>query len=335
MPCSRSWPPRAGGGILVLTQGAAAELAVAVAAGLDRVEAAALLCCEPLDERALVTTLSGRKAVVVLERVDSPLDRDPPLLHELRSALARALETGRFHNDPDSPSLALSELPRLHSALYGLGSGTLRPQDLSALCGEVQLGGRQRTILGVDFGTSLSPYPRRQALLDTLHREYPEALASGLRADRDLEAGLAEANSVAILRREEPLLEGMAARVVALLHAANGGSVRSGRAWERLGEEQIELVTQAAERLFAPAPRAQLLVAADPAVLGPAALRHLAEGGAVLVRTALPPDQAAAHLPGETRRRMASLGAPPCGRPTSASPRPCSARWPRCWSARA
>ena len=42
--------------------------------------------------------LKGRKGVAVLERVDQPLAEDLPLIREIRAALGRCMENGRFAN---------------------------------------------------------------------------------------------------------------------------------------------------------------------------------------------------------------------------------------------
>ena len=232
---------RTGAPVLVLAQGFAAGTAQVVTESTRQVEFAALLCCEPIDERAIVATLSGRKAVIVLERVASPPDRDPPLLREIRAILARAAESARAPRDGRPPHAAPKALPSLHTALYGLGGDTLRPQDLAAFAREVGQGGRPRVLLGVDFGTATSHYPRRQALFDELHRDYPDALDTGLRTDEIFQGGPGDAHTLAVLNRGEPVVEGLAARAAALIHAAYGGSLRSGTirdAWARNGSSR-------------------------------------------------------------------------------------------------
>jgi len=52
----------------------------------------------PFPGDVLGPILRGRKGVAVLERVDQPLAQDLPLAREVRAALGRSLENGRFSN---------------------------------------------------------------------------------------------------------------------------------------------------------------------------------------------------------------------------------------------
>src|SRR4029077_727330 len=52
----------------------------------------------PFPGDLLTNILRGRKGVAVLERVDQPLAEDRPLVREVRAALGRAMENGRFAN---------------------------------------------------------------------------------------------------------------------------------------------------------------------------------------------------------------------------------------------
>ena len=72
--------------------------------------------------------LLGKGAqVCVLERMVTPLAGDPPLLRELRAALDRALENGRFGEDvhPGYPALQENSRPRFISAIYGFTGFTI------------------------------------------------------------------------------------------------------------------------------------------------------------------------------------------------------------------
>ena len=89
----------------------------------------------PFPGDLLTNILRGRKGVTVLERVDQPLAADLPLVREIRAALGRAMENGRFANGhlpyPDHASYKKAEdLSPLYSGSYGLGSRDLQPEGL-------------------------------------------------------------------------------------------------------------------------------------------------------------------------------------------------------------
>ncbi|MFW6175518.1 MAG: 2-oxoacid:acceptor oxidoreductase family protein, partial [Acidobacteriota bacterium] len=118
----------------------------------------------PFPADLLAELLRGKKAAVVLERLDQPLAADPPLLREIRSALGRAVENGRVDGGkqahPGVPSLAPGEVPDLYSACFGMGSRDLQPADLVAAVENMMAGdggegdgarGRRHVYLGVEF----------------------------------------------------------------------------------------------------------------------------------------------------------------------------------------
>ena len=89
----------------------------------------------PFPGDVLGAILKGRKGVAVLERVDQPLAEDLPLIREVRAALGRCMENGRFANGTvpyaDYASYRKSEdIPPLYSGSYGLGSRDLQPEGL-------------------------------------------------------------------------------------------------------------------------------------------------------------------------------------------------------------
>jgi pyruvate-ferredoxin/flavodoxin oxidoreductase len=60
----------------------------------------------PFPSDLVASLLAGKKGVTVLERVDQPLAADPPLLREIRTAIARAWRTGGPPSGPrGTPSL--------------------------------------------------------------------------------------------------------------------------------------------------------------------------------------------------------------------------------------
>ena len=114
--------------LLLVAQGAAVETAQAVAEHLrkssrKKVGVLGVRSLRPFPGRALLAHLGPAKQVLVLERMDTPLAGDPPLLRELRAAIDRGLENSRFGSEthPGYPTMESQERPRLQSVVYGLG----------------------------------------------------------------------------------------------------------------------------------------------------------------------------------------------------------------------
>ncbi len=179
--------------LVLVAQGAVIETAEAVA---DQVRAAhkievgvlGVLSLRPFPGRRIAALLRSKKRVCVLERLDTPLAGDPPLLRELRAALDRARENARFGADthPGYPAMDGMHSPRLLSVAYGLGGLPLTGADLVGLCTGADSIKGSRIYLGVAFSQKFSAYPKRQVLLDRLHREYPEIAGLGLESTPNL-----------------------------------------------------------------------------------------------------------------------------------------------------
>jgi pyruvate-ferredoxin/flavodoxin oxidoreductase len=111
----------------------------------------------PFPDDLVAALLRGKRAALVLERVDQPLAGDPPLLREIRGSVLKGLENGRAGDapapHPGLPAIAADEAPRLHSACYGLGSRDIQPGDLIAAIKNMlpDRARRSRFYLGVDF----------------------------------------------------------------------------------------------------------------------------------------------------------------------------------------
>ena len=115
----------------------------------------------PFPADLAIAALAGRRAAVVLERVDQPLAVDGPLLRELRAAMAKGVENARASESGEEgrpahrglPACPADAVPDFYAACFGLGSRDLQPGDLVAAVENTLPGGRQRrqVYLGVDF----------------------------------------------------------------------------------------------------------------------------------------------------------------------------------------
>ena len=220
------------GSLVLVAQGAAIETAQAVADGLrgtHPVGVVGIHVPRPFPGAELARLLGQGRRVCVLERLDSPLDGDPPLLREIRAALGRAMDNGRHGvaAHPGYPALDSRQAPKLLSVIYGLGGSPLRAADLAELCR--QAGGieRPRVYLGMNFAPGVSPYPKRQVLLDRLRRAYPEIADLGITATQPA-PGLRPkgAIGIALHRISGQLGEGMLPEIAALFHHVLKGQVR-------------------------------------------------------------------------------------------------------------
>jgi pyruvate-ferredoxin/flavodoxin oxidoreductase len=124
--------------------------------------------------------LRGKKGVTVLERTDQPLAEDLPLMRELRATVTKCLENGAVaHEAAPYPGYAAyrsaSEMPRLYSGCYGLGSRDLQPEGLIAAVENMLPDGRHRKFfyLSIDFARDQSVSPKQEIYQQRLLDAYP------------------------------------------------------------------------------------------------------------------------------------------------------------------
>ena len=84
----------------------------------------------PFPEAAVVTALAGKKNAIILERTDEPMAGDNPMGRDIRTALNKALRTDSNPVSEGLPSITVSQMPRLFSGIYGLGSRDFRPEHI-------------------------------------------------------------------------------------------------------------------------------------------------------------------------------------------------------------
>src|ERR1700691_2558396 len=76
----------------------------------------------PFPEAAIVAALKGKKNVIILERTDEALSGDNPLGRDIRTALSKAIQYEGHPAQEGLPPISPSDLPRIYSGTYGLGS---------------------------------------------------------------------------------------------------------------------------------------------------------------------------------------------------------------------
>jgi pyruvate-ferredoxin/flavodoxin oxidoreductase len=307
--------------LVLVAQGAVLETVQAVAdrlreTGRIKVGVLGVRALRPFPGAEAARLLGKATRVCVLERMDAPLAGDPPLLRELRAALDRALENGRYGDDchPGYPCLKERQRPRFLSVIHGLGGLPLRGTDLQALCLEAQSIRRPRIYLGLNFAPDDSPYPKRQVLLDRLRRSYPDIADLGLQGsgpEPDLRPR--DSLTLAIHRPPGAAAAALATDAASLLQRQLGGGLRSrpGLAsdWGSIG---IDLLSVGPGQVLDPGDTPTLdlvLLLSDSALPGMQAHRGLGKNGVLLVRSVLPDDSLWAHLPPLTRDALRALSA--------------------------
>jgi len=303
--------------LLLIAQGAAAETACAVADHVRKVHklkvgVIGLHGLRPFPGSTLAGLLKGKRVVAVLERLDTPLAGDPPLLRELRGTIDRALENGRFAADchPGYPMMRENERPRLLSTIYGLGGLPLRAADLIELCKQMDEKSPAQRYLGLDFHHKDTRHPKRQVMLDALHRHYPNIAALGLRsnaASPDLQPQ--GTTGIAIHRLSGEAMAGLALEAGSFLHQLLGGQVRSRPAmsWERWGGIWCDRLLHAPAGLNDPGEEFATdiaLLTTDPAHPNLRPLDGLRQGGMLLLCGSEEDAEAWSTLPDKLRRSL-------------------------------
>ena len=201
----------AGAHTVLVTQGAAAALAMAVSDQLagrgERVGAIGVTHWRPLPAAALRDALSGIRRVLVIERTDTPLGDDPPLTRALRAVFGGS-DTG----------------PQIESVIWSPGGAPLDGADVAGLVRSTDAAAP--TYVGLRGRPETGNRPKRQALQDALFRAYPALDAVGSRATERLDIRPEGAITLAVCRPAGEAPE-LAARVAAVLMGAAGGQVRT------------------------------------------------------------------------------------------------------------
>jgi pyruvate-ferredoxin/flavodoxin oxidoreductase len=121
---------------------------------------------QPFPEAELVEALRGKRAVTVLERSDVTA-----LASLVTQALFKAVENAGGVRHPGIP--AIQTLPKMTTAIFGLGAHDLQPRHLVAAYENMDSGHSPFVYLGSQFFAK-NPPPRLAALQDRLKAAYPE-----------------------------------------------------------------------------------------------------------------------------------------------------------------
>ena len=133
----------------------------------------------PFPGELVARMLLGKKGVAVLERTDQPLAEDLPIMREVRAALTKCIENGTAAKGEalpyaDYPVYKQTDMPRLYSGCYGLGSRDLQPEALIGAIENMVPGGQHRKFfyLSVDFVREAAD-PKDEIRIQRLLDAYP------------------------------------------------------------------------------------------------------------------------------------------------------------------
>jgi len=221
---------------VILAQGSAIETARVAADFLReqrkiKVGVLGIHVLRPFPSAAIGAALKHREQVYVLERMASPLSGEPPLCREVRASLERS---------------NASKHPALAPVIFGVGGLPLRVADILELCAHAQPLPATPVYLGLSFDDPVVEQPKREVLLDTLRRAYPDTARLGIRAAPGTTA-LRKDNtlSIAIQRTTGDNNEVMLGTVGAMLQQLGEGRIRSRPAltWDRWSDTQVDWLT--------------------------------------------------------------------------------------------
>ncbi|MEJ2123576.1 MAG: 2-oxoacid:acceptor oxidoreductase family protein [Alphaproteobacteria bacterium] len=258
---------------------------------------------QPFPEAELVAALRGKKAVTVLERSDQTA-----LTSMVMQSLFKAYENTGGARHPGIP--AIEAMPRITTAIFGLGAHDLQPRHLVAAFKNMQNpNGAPLVYLGSQFFAK-TPSPRLAELQTKLKTAYPET---------ELMALETEANPV--------LLPDSAFRV--RFHSVGGyGTIATGKLLTDILAGVLDLKSKAAPKYgseksgaptnyyitLSPEPvkitnaeleDVEIVLSPDHKVFSHTnPLKGLAEGGTFILQSSLPPQEAWRELPSSARKTI-------------------------------
>jgi pyruvate-ferredoxin/flavodoxin oxidoreductase len=237
-----------GASTVLLAQGSAIETARLAADVLRekqkiKVGVLGIHALRPFPATAIAEALADCKQVFVLERMDSPLSSEPPLSREIRFAI----DQSKRHSNKQRPAIA--------TAIYGVGGLPLRVTDLVELAARKQTSPATPVYLGVAFDDTSAKQPKREAMLDTLRRAYPDVAQLGIRASEEISAPTQKnALTISIHRTYGGDQERMLETVGALLQQLEEGRIRSRPAisWNHWSATRVDWLTHGDDSLQDP-----------------------------------------------------------------------------------
>ena len=292
---------------VVVGLGSVTDDAEAVATHLRRqgkkVGVVSIKLLQPFPEAELVGVLKGKKAVTVLERSDST-----QLANFVTQALFKAVENAREVRHPGIP--ALDKLPKMTTAIFGLGAHDLQPRHMIAAYKNMETKNAPFVYLGSQFFAK-NPTPRIAALQERMREAYPETELMALETEPNPKSLLPD-NALRIRFHSiggygtiasGKLLTDILAGVLDMHSKAapKYGSEKSGAPtnyYITLSPEPVKLTNAELEDV-------EIVISPDHKVFAHTnPLRGLVEGGTFILQSSLSPLQVWKELPERARKTI-------------------------------
>jgi pyruvate-ferredoxin/flavodoxin oxidoreductase len=202
--------------LVLVAQGSAVETARAAADHLRKnrrfkVGVVGISTLRPFPTDDIKKALNGCESVVVLERALNAPGSQGLLTREISAVIS-----------------GLPKPPRCHSAVYGIGGAPLRIIDLLAIPDSLPASTSSNFVLGTDFMSPGENHPKREILLDSLHRAYPGLDTMGVRASPGTSpVAVQDSLSIAFFGEAGDALETTVRNTSQLLHQLDGGFLRT------------------------------------------------------------------------------------------------------------
>ena len=202
-----------------------------------------LHCLRPFAGTALTDLLSTMtKPLIVLERMNTPLSDNAPLMREIRACLHQQ-----------------NKAQQLHSVIYGLGGSELVPADCYALCEAAKNNSLKGKYLGIPFisydiknakSKTKETHPKRQVMLDTLERYYPHISKLGITnvqgREFSLNSGATSLSYAISYIADSGQNVSYAMDLAAYLHLLHNNNIRTSisSAWQQWAQRQTDYISQ-------------------------------------------------------------------------------------------
>jgi pyruvate-ferredoxin/flavodoxin oxidoreductase len=291
---------------VVVGLGSVTDDAEAVAAHLRKqgrkVGVVSVKLLQPFPEAELVEALKGKKAVTVLERSEAT-----ELTGFVTQALFKAIENSDGVRHPGIP--ALRSLPKITTAIFGLGAHDLQPRHLVAAFRNMDERNAPLVYLGSQF-FARNPPPQLAALQAKLKAAYPETELMGLETEPNPDLlpptafrvrfhSIGGYGTIATGKLITDILAGVLG-----MHskaAPKYGSEKSGAPtnyYITLSPEPVKITNAELEDV-------EIVISPDHRVFGHTnPLRGLVEGGTFMLQSSLSPLEVWKELPEQARRTI-------------------------------
>jgi pyruvate-ferredoxin/flavodoxin oxidoreductase len=286
----------------------------------------------PFPSDLITRMLAGKKGVTFLERLDQPLAADPPVLREVRAAMAQGVENGRAAKAqggngkgrslptagasstlpfPGLASLDPDDVPDFYAAGFGFGSRDLQPGDLVATVDNMRDAGRRQRhfYLGFEFIKKGTAMPKLQIWQEQLLESYPHLGDLALESAGDIDLMPDDAISIRIHSVGGWGAITMGKNVAMTAHELAGFNIKANPKYgsEKKGQPTTFYATLSKEAIR---PNAELkhvdvVLSPDPNVFRNSdPLAGLSEGGVFVIQTDHPPEDLWESFPADARRTL-------------------------------